>query len=71
MHVWVDKAAESVRIDFRNGIDKTYFIRVSRQPLPHSLAAVRLHAAAGFHSGTGVLRNHYDGPPTYVHVQYL
>jgi hypothetical protein len=28
--VWVDKAAESVRIDFRGGIDKTYFIKVSR-----------------------------------------
>jgi hypothetical protein len=29
----VDKAAESVRIDFRGGVDKTYFIKVRRQPL--------------------------------------
>lgn len=29
VHVWVDKARESVRIDFRGGIDKTYFIGVS------------------------------------------
>jgi len=28
VHVWVDKAQEAVRIDFRDGIDKTYFIKV-------------------------------------------
>ncbi|KAF6265677.1 hypothetical protein COO60DRAFT_1697673 [Scenedesmus sp. NREL 46B-D3] len=27
VHVWVDATAESVRIDFRGGIDKTFFIK--------------------------------------------
>lgn len=29
VHVWVDAAREAVRIDFRGGVDKTYFIGVS------------------------------------------
>jgi hypothetical protein len=29
VHVWVDKAREAVRIDMRDGVDKTYFIGVS------------------------------------------
>lgn len=28
VHVWVDKAAESVRIDIRGGVDKALFIKV-------------------------------------------
>ena len=31
VHVWVDKARDAVRIDFRDGVDKTYFIGVSER----------------------------------------
>lgn len=34
VHVWVDAAREAVRIDFRDGVDKTYFIGVRPCTLP-------------------------------------
>lgn len=29
VQVWVDKSKQAVRIDYRGGVDKTYFIGVS------------------------------------------
>lgn len=40
VHVWVDAAHEAVRIDFRGGIDKTYFIGVGDTPAAAPTAGV-------------------------------
>lgn len=42
VHVWVDKQREAVRIDLRGGIDKTYFIGVSRLMLVQPWLCIRI-----------------------------
>ncbi|KAF8061334.1 cfaD [Scenedesmus sp. PABB004] len=50
VRVWVDKAAESVRIDFRDGVDKTYFIKSEEYaitPRKHELVCAEYKHGGG------------------------